>query len=81
MARAKRGSEIVQFNAALDAYRKDHKERTGKMITRDKATRVIVLEHVAGRTPAPSLRDKVEDLERRTTALESLYVIVSDSAQ
>jgi hypothetical protein len=56
----------------LDAYRKQRREETGKIIMRSTAIAELLTKALDGIEPASPIRDRVEELDRRLTALEDM---------
>jgi len=56
----------------IDEYRKRRKEETGKIIMRSTAIAELLTKALDGIEPASPIRDRVEELDRRLTALEDM---------
>jgi hypothetical protein len=56
----------------IDEYRKRRKEETGKIIMRSTAIAELLTRALDGIEPASPIRDRVEELDRRLTALEDM---------
>ena len=56
----------------IDAYRKQRRKETGKIIMRSTAIAELLAKALDGIEPASPVRDRLAELESRVTALEDI---------